>query len=231
MVHVLWTGSMSEEEKEMGMTWVEGLHCHHGGNGDVWAMVMSGLLWDPCLGSGSDAAVVSLDVTPDTTKGLEDRAVDSNTGENFSYPSLAEDSGDDPIPFLGCTIELTIFAGTQVNGLEGLRMGEQVLPLSHAIWWHGWGEDSFCSLAPLHLQQVRNLTQPLTSCITEESRPCTSTGQHNRVNSVGGVIEPTPKLLPWESCSHYSSVLWLQGWGRDALPPNLLRKVKELALE
>ncbi|KAK7811625.1 hypothetical protein U0070_006061 [Myodes glareolus] len=65
--------------------------------------------------SCSDAAVVSLDVTPDTvTKGLEDRAVDSNTEKNFSCPSLAEDSGDDPIPLLGCTIELTIFAGTQV---------------------------------------------------------------------------------------------------------------------
>lgn len=178
-----------------------------------------GLLWDPCLGSGSDAAVVSLDVTPDTTKGLEDRAVDSNTGGNCSCPSLAEDSGDDPIPLLGCTIELTIFAGTQVNGFEGLRMGEQVMSLSHAIWWHEWGKDSLFSLAPHHLQQVRNLTQPLTSCITEESRPCTSTGQHNRVNPVGGVVEPAPKLLPQESCPHYSSVLWLHG-GERCLPPH-----------
>lgn len=81
--------------------------------------------------------MVSLDVTPDTTKVLKDRAVDSNTGENCSSSSLAEDSGHDPVPLLGCTIELTIFAGTQVNGLEGLRMGEQVTSLSHAIWWHG----------------------------------------------------------------------------------------------
>ena len=46
---------------------------------------------------------------------------------------------------------------------------------------------------PYYLSQARELTLPLTSCSTKESRPCTLSGQHSRVAPVDkGTGEPTP---------------------------------------
>lgn len=42
---------------------------------------------------------------------------------------------------------------------------------------------------PYLLQFARELTDPFTSCNTQESRPCTSPGQHIRANSVGGDVD------------------------------------------
>lgn len=71
------------------------------------------------------------------------------------------------------------------------------------------------------------------SCRTRESGLCTSSGQHSRADPVGrGLGKPSLLLWAWESCPHYSSVMWWDGQGKDTphhhhhLCP---RQVEELA--
>lgn len=42
-----------------------------------------------------------------------------------------------PIPHLGGTIELTVVTRAGEDSPEGMRLGEQTMPLLFAMWWLG----------------------------------------------------------------------------------------------
>lgn len=141
----------------------------------------------------------------DTTKGRDCRAVQSK-----SYPSLAstlertgpvtqrlKSSGERVIHLIwAANTELNMFTRGEASWPWRCEFGGAVLRplLCHVLAWVR--ERCLPPLTSWHLQQVVDLTQPLTSYSAVENGPCTSPGQQNRVDPVANNARE-PALSVW----------------------------------
>ena len=58
--------------------------------------------------------------------------------EKWLCPPLAKTlMREGPIPHLGSAIELTVVTRAGEDRTEGMRLGEQTMPLLFAMWWLG----------------------------------------------------------------------------------------------
>ena len=76
-------------------------------------------------------------------------------------------------------------------------------------------------LAPCHLQQVGDLTQPLTSCSTQENGPWSLPGHHHRAEPINRVSGE--QALNWYSLPR----LWCGGGGKRKMLSPLLPPADE----
>lgn len=111
-----------------------------------------------------------------------------------------------PASCLGGSVEPTLLAGMWVSYPQECEPGkaDPITSLSH-------GSMSKGEMPPLTLQQMRELTLPLPSCSTQEGWPCTSPGQHNKIDCIDGV-QMSPVLKHDHGSSnprpHHSSARW-----------------------
>lgn len=113
---------------------------------------------------------------------------------------------------------MTLLTEGQVNQSQNMSLRHLSLPLFYMVAWVG--ERCPCPVSVYSWggweswpwgQRSRRAVPALTSCSTRESKPCIFPGPHNGANTVGKVLEPTPRLWVPKSCLHYLPVS-AEGW-------------------
>lgn len=162
-------------------------------------MVISGSELLPGFMSGPMALLqlwsVLLTMSPDTTKGREDRPTQSRRCPSLAATLERAGSAPHPVqysreqvlsPHLGSPIELTPSERTWASWpwrSENGRVGSALLVCHVVVWVR---ERCPLSLSPNPLTQTGEPTQPLPSCSTLENGPCTLRGQCSGVDTVNG---------------------------------------------